>query len=185
MGPVEIKWSIILFLLPILFVTGLRPLVGGQRDLNSLHSHLAQEVRHVLALLPNYTLFDFLEFEISGIDTVTLLGQVTRPTLKSDAESAVRGLEGVARLVNKIEVLPVSPRDEQIRAIAYQAIYYRPGLDRYAFRSIQPIHIIVNKGSITLAGVVATQTDKDLAETAAREVPGTLGVTNNLSVKEK
>jgi len=182
---VEIMRSTISVLFAVLFGTGLAQEVPGQPGLDLSHSRIAREVRHVLTMLPNYNLFDYLEFEISGNDTVTLLGQVTRPSLKSDAESAVRSLDGVGRLVNKIEVLPLSPKDEKIRVIAYQAIYYRPGLDAYAFRTIQPIHIIVKKGSITLAGVVATQMDKDLAETAAREVPGTLGVTNNLRVEGK
>ena len=153
-----------------------------KQDITSVHARLTKEVRHALIMIPNYNLFDNFEFEISGVDTVTLYGQVTRPTLKSDAEHAVRNIEGVGKIVNKIEVLPVSPTDERIRNAAYRAIFSKPGLDLYALRAVPPIHIIVKNGSITLVGVVANEMDKNLAGIAAREVPGTFSVTNNLRV---
>jgi hyperosmotically inducible periplasmic protein len=158
--------------------------VQGQskKDLNSVHARLTKEVQRALIMIPNYNLFDNFEFEISGVDTVTLYGQVTRPTLKSDAERVVRNIEGVGKLVNKIEVLPLSPTDDRIRNAAYRAIFSKPGLDLYAMRAVPPIHIIVKNGSITLVGVVASEMDKNLAGMAAKEVPGTFGVTNNLKV---
>ena len=161
--------------------------VRGQSrgDLSSVQSRLSQQVRHELVMLPNYNLFDNLEFEISGVDTVTLLGQVTKPTLKSDAERVVRSLEGVGKVVNKIEVLPLSPSDDRIRIATYRAVYSKPGLDRYAIQAVPPVHIIVKNGAITLTGVVANQADKDLAGIAAREVPGAFAVTNNLRVEQK
>jgi len=153
--------------------------------ISAAHARLVQEVRHELVMLPNYNLFDNLEFEISGVDTVTLLGQVTRPSLKNDAERAIRSLEGVGRLVNKIEVLPISPSDDRIRLAAYHAIFSKPGLEMYSVRAVPPIHIIVENGNITLVGVVATQMDKDLAGFAAKEVPGVFGVANNLRVENR
>jgi hyperosmotically inducible periplasmic protein len=183
------KWHIGgLFLLLVSFAVGafILPVSGQSKgDLRAVHSRLAQEVRHELIMLPNYNLFDYLQFEITGVDTVILMGQVTRPTLKSDAETVVRNLEGVGKLVNKIEVLPLSPDDDRIRVAAYHAIFSKPGLDRYAMRAVPPIHIIVNNGTITLAGVVATQADMDLAGIAVREVPGVFSVTNNLTVEKK
>ncbi len=170
----------------LLFLVVCYPLLlPGQdkRDLSSVHARLAKQVRHELVMLPNYTVFDNLEYEVSGVDTVTLYGQVTRPSLKSAAETAVRGLEGVGKLIDKIEVLPISPDDERIRIAAYRAIFSKPGLDVYAMRTVPPIHIIVKGGSITLIGVVANQADKDLAGIAAKEVPGTFGVTNNLKLE--
>jgi hyperosmotically inducible periplasmic protein len=156
----------------------------SKKDLSSVHARLTKEVRHSLVMLPNYTLFENFEFEISGVDTVTLYGQVTRPTLKSDAERVVRNIEGVGKLVNKIEVLPLSPTDDRIRTAAYRAIFSKPGLDLYAMHAVPPIHIIVKNGSITLVGVVATEMEKNLAGIAAKEVPGTFSVTNNLRVEK-
>lgn len=155
-----------------------------QGGLTRVHARLAQEVRRQLVMLANYSVFDDLEFEISGVDTVTLLGQVTRPSLKSDAESTVRSLEGVGKIINKIEVLPVSPSDDRIRIAAYRSIFSRPGLERYGIRAVPPIHILVKNGSITLVGIVANQADKDLAGIAAREVPGTFDITNRLKVEK-
>jgi len=162
------------------------PAVRGQtRDLNLMHLRLAQEVRHELLLLPSYSLFDDLEFEIKGLSTIVLLGQVTRPSLKSDAESTVLGLEGVGKIINKIEVLPLSPADERIRWAAYHAIFSKPGLDRYAIRAVPPIHIIVKDGNITLMGTVANEADKYQAEVAVKEVTGTLSVTDSLKIEKK
>jgi len=106
-----------------------------------------------------------------------------RPSLKSDAESTVRRLEGVGKVVNSIEVLPLSPNDDRIRRAVHHAISAKPGLDRYFLRAVPPIHIIVKDGNVTLVGVVASQVDKDLAGLAAREVPGVFSLTNNLRVE--
>jgi hyperosmotically inducible protein len=162
------------------------PSAGAQnkQELERIHARLASEVRHELVMLSRYTLFDNLQFQITDVDTVVLLGQVTRPSLKSDAESAVRRLEAVGKVVNKIEVLPLSPADDRIRAAAYRAIFSKPGMDKYGFQAVPPIHIIVKNGNITLVGVVANQADKDLAGIAAREVPGTFDVANNLRVEK-
>ncbi len=157
----------------------------NKRDLASIHSRLARQVRHELMMLSNYTVFDNLEFSITNVDTVVLSGQVTRPTLKSSAESAVHQLEGVGKIVNKIELLPLSPSDDRIRVAAYRAIFSKPGLDRYTLLAVPSIHIIVNNGNITLEGVVANEADKDLAGIAAREVPGTFAVKNNLMIEKK
>ena len=77
-------------------------------------SGIEREVRHELVMLPYYGVFDNFAFQVQG-STVTLSGQVTRPTLKSSAERVVKGVEGVEKVVNNIEVLPLSPNDDQIR----------------------------------------------------------------------
>ncbi len=153
------------------------------QNTSRLQTRLAQEVRHRLVMLPYYGVFDNLEYQIQGVDTVVLAGQVTRPTLKSSAESTVRDIEGVGKVVNEIQVLPLSPNDDRIRLAEYRAIYGHTGLDRYGLRAVPPIHIIVNNGHVTLEGVVATQSDKDLAGIVANGVPLTFGVTNNLRVE--
>ncbi len=143
---------------------------------------LAHEVRHQLVLLPFYSVFDNLEYKINGSE-VTLLGQVTRPTVKLDAENAVKAIEGVTKVVNNIEVLPVSPMDDQIRRAEFRAIYSEPALQRYAFGPVPPIHIIVKGGHVTLEGVVDNQGDKNLVHIRANSVPGVFSVTNNLRVQ--
>ncbi len=174
----------IILLLTILFGIELPALpMQRKQDLNSVQARLALQVRHALIMLPNYSVFDNLEFEISGLDTVTLSGQVTRPTLKSDAESAVHQLEGVGKIVNKIDVLPISPGDERIRIAAHRVILSKPGIEAYGLRAVPPIHIIVKDGEITLVGFVANQADKDLVGIAAKEIPGAFGVINNLRVE--
>lgn len=143
---------------------------------------LAREVRHELVMLPYYGVFDNLSFRVDG-GAVTLMGQVTRPTLKSDAENVVKRIEGVSNVQNNIEVLPVSSMDDQIRMTTYRAIYGFPSLNRYALNAVPPIHIIVNNGRITLEGVVANEGDKNAAGIQANSVPGVFGVTNNLRIE--
>ena len=143
--------------------------------------HLMKEVRHELVTLPYYNVFDDLAYKVEG-GTVTLYGTVTQPTLKHDAERAVRKIEGVTNVVNNIEVLPVSPNDDKIRRAVYHAIYSQPGLDMYGLRAVPTIHIIVKNGHVELKGAVANQGDKDRAGIAANGVPGVFSVTNDLQV---
>jgi len=144
---------------------------------------ITREVRHELVMLPYYGVFDNLAYRVDG-NTVTLLGQVTRPTLKSDAGNVVKNIEGVEKVDNQIQVLPVSPMDDRIRLAEYRSIYGQPGLDRYALQAVPPIHIIVHNGKVTLEGVVSTQADKDMANVRANGVPGVFSVTNNLRVEK-
>jgi hyperosmotically inducible protein len=125
--------------------------------------------------------FDNLMFKVDG-DRVTLLGQVVRPTLKSDAENAVKSIESVASVDNRIEVLPVSPMDDQIRRAVFRAIYGDAALSRYGFSALPSIHIIVKNGHVTLEGVVDSEGDKNLANIRASSVPNVFSVTNNLTV---
>lgn len=155
---------------------------GQARQLN----RLIREVRHELAMLPYYNVFDWLEGEVKGDGTVILRGQVVRPTTKSEAEARVKSVEGVERVVNEIEVLPVSPNDDRIRLAVYRALFnYNSPLFRYATQAVPPIHIIVNKGHVTLKGVVANKSDSDIANIRARGVPGVFGVTNQLQVEQQ
>jgi hyperosmotically inducible protein len=135
-------------------------------------------------MLPYYGVFDNLAFKVEG-DTVHLYGQVTRPTLKSSAERVVKDIEGVEKVNNEIEVLPLSPNDDQIRLATYRAIYGHPSLNRYALQAVPPVHIIVKNGNVTLEGVVATEMDKNIANIQARSVPGVFSVTNNLRVEKR
>jgi hyperosmotically inducible protein len=142
---------------------------------------ITKEVRHELLMLPYLDVFDNLTYQVDG-STVTLLGQVTRPTLKSDAERVVKRIEGVERVDNQIEVLPVSQNDDRLRRSLYRAIYGYSSLNRYALPVIKPIRIIVKNGHVTLVGVVDREADKNVANIRANGVHGVFSVTNNLRV---
>jgi hyperosmotically inducible periplasmic protein len=142
-----------------------------------------KEVHHELVMLPYYGVFDNLLYKVSPDGTVTLLGEVSRPTLKSDAERAVREIEGVERVDNQIKVLPVSPNDDRIRRATYRKIFGHDVLWQYQFRAVPPIHIIVENGHVTLEGVVARQMEKQVAGMQANSVSGVFSVENNLRVE--
>jgi hyperosmotically inducible protein len=134
-----------------------------------------------LIMLPYLGVFDNLAYKVNG-STVTLIGQVTRPTLKTDAERVVKGIEGVDKVDNQIEVLPPSTMDDQLRRRLYRAIYGYAPLQKYALGVQQPIRIIVKSGRVTLEGVVDNEADKNFAGVRANGVPGIFSVTNNLQV---
>ncbi len=146
-------------------------------------ARIAKQVRHELLMLPYYGVFDDIAFRVEG-GTVTLLGEVTRPVLRSDAENVVKRIEGVTKVANKIEVLPPSPMDDQIRIAEYRAIYGDPTLSiRYGYRALPSIHIIVKSGHVRLEGVVANKADKDIINIRANGVPNVFSVDNQLQVE--
>ena len=147
---------------------------------------LKEEVRHQLVTLPYYGVFDWLAAEVKPDGTISLMGEVVRPTTKDDAENRIKKLEGAAQVINNIEVLPLSPMDDQLRIALYRAIYrYDYPLFRYATQAIPSIHIIVKNGRATLKGVVANQMDSQLAYTAARGVSGLFEVKNELQIEQR
>lgn len=141
-----------------------------------------EKVRKQLVTLPYYGVFDNLEYKVEG-DTVTLYGQVLNPVTRNDAGRRVAKIEGVDRVINNIEVLPVSGFDDSIRARAYRAVFRSGGLYRYAMGANPSIHIVVKNGKLTLEGVVSNRMDSQLAYMAANGVPGVFSVTNNLHVE--
>jgi hyperosmotically inducible periplasmic protein len=142
-----------------------------------------KEVRHELLMLPYFGVFDYIAFKVDG-STVTLLGQVVRPVLKSDAENAIKHIEGVEKVDNQIEVLPPSSMDDRLRLQLYRSIYGYPALEKYALGVQKPIRIIVKNGHVTLEGVVDSEADKNLAGIRANGVPGIFSVSNNLQVSK-
>lgn len=168
-------------LLPSMIVFATALLVGQTSPRAA--ERITREVRHELVMLPYYDVFDNLSFSVEG-PKVTLFGQVTRPTLKSDAENVVKKIEGVEAVDNQIEVLPLSPNDDRIRMAAYRAIFSKAPLQRYQLGAVPPIHIIVKNGNIALEGVVANEGDRNIAEIAAKGVRGAFSVKNNLRVEK-
>jgi hyperosmotically inducible periplasmic protein len=140
-----------------------------------------KEVRHELLMLPFLGVFDNLGYKVNGTD-VTLVGQVTRPNLKSDAESAIKAIEGVERVDNQIEVLPVSAFDNTLRLRLYQAIYGYSQLQKYALSANKPIRIVVKNGHATLEGMVDNEVDKNIAGIQAEGVRDVFSVKNNLQI---
>jgi hyperosmotically inducible protein len=159
---------------PAILVLGVASGVAAQTHEDpsgKAHVRLEKEVRHELVMLPYYDVFDNFEYKVDG-NTVTLMGQVTRPNLKSDAEKAVRQIEGVERVDNRIEVLPLSPSDDQIRVAVYRAIYGTPGLDRYAMRAVPSIHIVVKNGHVFLEGALPPRWTRTLRISKPKAFPG-------------
>jgi hyperosmotically inducible periplasmic protein len=152
-----------------------------QKSQANYQEWLSKQVRHQLVTLPWIGVFDNLEYKIDG-SRVVLLGQVVNPVSSSEAESRVKNIEGVTQVVNKIQVLPLSTFDNQIRRAEYRAIFSDPSLSRYSMGVIPSIHIVVDNGHVTLVGYVSNQMDSQLAYMRAREVPGVFSVTNNLRI---
>lgn len=171
-----------LTLVPVLLATMLAVPSFAEHKNAKGYDRFVKEIRHELVMLPYYGVFDNLVYKVDGYK-VTLMGQVTRPTLKSDAERVVKDIEGVEQVVNNIEVLPLSPNDDQIRLATYRSIYGHTALNRYALNAVPPIHIIVKNGKVSLEGVVANEGDKNIANIQANSVSGVFGVTNNLVVE--
>jgi hyperosmotically inducible protein len=159
-----------------------QPANTAQSGQASDQAYIVKETRHELTMLPYYSLFDWLEFRVED-GTVILSGQVTRPTLKSDAEHVVDKIKGVEKVVNQIEVLPLSPMDDQIRRAEARAIFSSNGpLSRYGYQAVASIHIIVKNGNVTLKGIVDSQGDSNLAKIKANGVSNVFSVKNELQV---
>jgi len=153
---------------------------GGEKNPEGL----AREVRHQLSVLPYVSVFDHIAFTLNG-NNVTLTGQVVRHTLKTEAEAAVRSIEGVGSVVNQIEELPASPGDDDLRRAVYRAIYEDAALSRYAVVELPSIHIIVKNGSVVLEGQVESDADRNRALVRAGFVANVSSVRNNLVVRAK
>lgn len=174
----------ILFVAPLALPLGAAA-NGSQKSQNQnepkTEKQIVREVHHVLVMLPYYSVFDNLAYKVEG-DSVTLEGQVVRPTLKSDAGAVVKSVAGVSTVVNNIEVLPLSPMDDQLRRALYRSIYGDAVLSRYGYAAVPSIHIIVKNGNVTLEGVVDNESDKNMANLRASQVPNVFSVKNNLRV---
>jgi hyperosmotically inducible periplasmic protein len=146
---------------------------------------LARQVRRQLLMLPYYSIFDELAFQLNG--TVVTLEGACPPQppwdIRSDAGNVVKRVPGVTKVINEIKLLPLSNIDWQIRRAEARAIYGNPDIGmRYGYQAVPSIHIIVDNGHVTLEGVVDNQFDDTLIRTRANEVPGVFSVTDDLIV---
>lgn len=145
---------------------------------------LERQVREQIKKLPYYSVFDNLKFSVDG-DQVTLEGQVIHPVVRESAIEAVGRIDGVGKVVDQIEVFPLSPNDDYIRIQAYYAIFGYPSLSRYALNARPTIHILVKNGNVTLEGFVTNTLDRQLAENRVAELPGIFSVTNHLRLDSR
>jgi hyperosmotically inducible protein len=150
---------------------------------DDVEGRIAKQVRHELLLLVHYSLFDDLEYSVQG-RTVTLSGYLTseHAVTKSDAENAVKHIEGVDNVVNNIKVLSPVPFDQEARARVYRSLVRTASLSQYLWEVSPSIHIIVEGQRVTLTGYVNSESDKNLATLAANGVPNIFQVTNELRV---
>lgn len=155
---------------------------GVQRGSARMRANLEKQVRHEILMQLYYGVFDWIGFTVEG-ERAILSGEVTRPVLKDSIEKAVKGLEAVASVENRIEVLPLSSGDDRIRRAVSFALYGQNSLPlRYGMGSQKAIHIIVRNGHVRLVGSVNSEADKNIAGRRASRVWGTFSVTNDLTV---
>ena len=170
----------------VVLVLSLGILVTAQNAVAQTNPRMVRQIRSELVTLPYYGVFDWLTYQVQNDGTVILQGQVVRPSTKSDAEGRVKDIDGVRGIVNQIEVLPNSPSDDRLRLALYRAIYgFNSPLFHYATQSVPSIHIIVDRGRVTLRGVAANKNDANLAYIRARGVPGSFNVSNELSIENE
>ncbi len=167
----------------VMATAAMMPVAANPNSTGPETAKMIKQIRKELVTLPFYSVFDNLAFKYEE-GVVTLYGQVSRPTLRKDAERVVERVTGVDQVINRIEVLPLSGFDDRTRLAVFRAIYRQPGLDRLGLQAVPPIHIIVKNGNVTLEGVVPTKSDATRAFIAANSVPNVFSVTNNLRVEK-
>jgi hyperosmotically inducible periplasmic protein len=158
----------------VLLAVGVSPAAAQDR----FDVRIANAVAHQIDGYAQYSIFDYISGTVEN-GVVTLTGKVTMPYKKSDIGKKVAAVNGVREVQNRIDVLPVSTFDEELRLKIARAIYGNSAFWRYAARANPPIHILVERGHVTLVGVVNSQVDRALARSLATGL-GELSVTNDL-----
>lgn len=158
------------------------PLAAANSVAATPEARTAEQVRKQIVKLPFLSIFDDISFTLKD-GVVTLEGDVYRRSLRKSAERVALQVEGVSRVDNNIEFLPVSSFDDRIRIQLVRALYNHPMFNRYAIQANPPIRIIVNNGDVKLAGVVNREMEKDVATIIANQIHGVFSVTNDLRVE--
>jgi len=151
----------------------------GASSPSEVSRDLGTKVRQAINGLAYYGVFDEIGYNVND-GVVTLTGEVRTYPVHNSAISSVRNIPGVTKIVDNIEVLPLSPYDDNLRVRAYNAIFAYPALSRYAINSRSPIRILVKNGNITLSGVVNRELDRELIYNRVSGLAGAFSVTNNL-----
>ena len=125
-----------------------------------------------------FTIFDDVSASVKD-GVVTLTGKVTMPYKRDDIEKRVAKVNGVVTVRDEITVLPVSLFDDELRYRIARSIYGHSNFWNYAIMPNPPIHIVVERGRVTLTGVVGSEVDRMLARSLATQF-GAFSVTNEL-----
>ena len=141
---------------------------------------LVDGVRRAILRYSYYTVFDDLNFSLEDGNRIVLLGAVTEPFKKDEVEERVSKVFGVSGVDNRIEVLPLSPNDQDLRRALYYRIYRDSRFSDRANRVNPPIHIVVSRGVVALTGVVRSPVEARVLESIARSTPGVFRVVNRL-----
>ena len=128
-----------------------------------------------------FTIFDDVSASVES-GNVTLAGKVTQPFKRSDIEKRVAKIDGIRHVTNRIDVLPVSGFDQELRYRIARSIYGNSNFWNYAIMANPPIHIIVDHGHVTLTGVVQSNVDRMLARSLATQF-GAMSVKNDLKTE--
>ena len=147
--------------------------VGERKDLQVFN-----DISRTVNRYTQFTIFDAVDITVKN-GVVTLRGDVTMPHKREDIEKRVAKVDGVSEVRNQIKVLPASLSDDQLRYRIARAIYDSPHFVNYAIGPNPPIHIIVDRGRVTLTGVVNNNTDRIIARSLAYQFPA-MSVRNNL-----
>jgi hyperosmotically inducible protein len=151
---------------------------GERKDLQ-----VANDISKAVNRYANYTIFDDVNINVhEGL--VTLTGKVTMPYKRDDIEKRVAKVDGVSHVTNRLEVLPVSSYDDELRVRIARAIYSNSNFWNYATMPNPPIHVIVEHGRVTLTGVVQSNIDRMLARSIAANFLS-FSVTNQLKTDEE
>jgi osmotically-inducible protein OsmY len=134
---------------------------------NKENLQVFRDVQRQVLQYPHFTIFDSVDAQIDG-GIVTLSGKVTMPYKRDDIERRVRRVASVKEVRNRIDVLPVSQFDDELRVRIARAIYSNGNFRPYAFMVNPPIHIIVERNRVTLEGVVNDEAERLLARSIAR-----------------
>jgi hyperosmotically inducible protein len=161
-------------------VTGVRNEIEIASEQND--QQIARAVTHEIRMYPHYSIFDWVQGDVKN-GVVTLRGSVREPWYAKDYANLAAQVRGVKSVRNELEVLPLSPFDNQIRAQVARAIYANPAIGtRYGFQALPSVHIIVKNGNVRLEGAVLNQMDKTIIEMAARRAGLSFRVEDNLQI---
>jgi len=130
-----------------------------------------------------FTIFDAVHASIDN-GVVTLSGKVTMPYKATDIAKRVAKVDGVTQVRNQIQVLPVSQFDNELRLRIARAIYRNSSLSMYGIGANPSIHIIVERGHVTLDGVVNNDMDRTIARMVAAQFEA-FSVKNDLKTTEE
>jgi osmotically-inducible protein OsmY len=179
-GRVESLWTKERAVEQALKVDGVQSVVShlvvprGESD-DAVRDRAATQIRRYVF----YTIFDSVD--LSAADgVVRLTGYVNQPYKIHDIGRLVTKVHGVQGVDNRIEALPASIFDSELRSTLAARLYNHPLFSTLAFQSQPPLHIVVRSSRVVLTGVVNSEVQRRAAEHIVRGTFGVLSVQNQL-----